>query len=126
MPEEIDTASRGKRLRIAAAICFLVRVVHVRVQQAHRHRLDAEPADLVHQPVELGLGERRDHVAVARRAARRLSTRFVVGHERLRDLEIEVVELVAASRAPMVEHVARALGDDERRSARLCARSAYW
>ena len=57
--------------------------------------------DLVEQPVELGSRERRDHRRRRTSSRSSISTRVRRAHERLRYLEIEVVEVVAPSRAPM-------------------------
>ena len=63
---------------------LLVRVVHVSVEQAHRDRVDVEAFEIIHQALELGVGERL-HDFAARVEALVDFAALVQRRERLRE-----------------------------------------
>ena len=81
------------------------------MQQAHRDRVDSERTDLTDQSIELGGRQRADDLALHVEALIDFPP-LLERRERLRNLEIEVVEVVTPFAAD-VEHVAGAFGDDE-------------
>ena len=86
------------------------------MQQTHRDRFDAEPGQAVEQLLDAGRVERLDDVALHVEPLVGLEA-LVLGDQRLRDLEIEVVQVVAQL-ARDGEHVPGALGYDQ-----TCARA---
>jgi len=91
-----------------------VRVVHVRVQERHGDRLDAELFQLARHPGELRFLQRLEHLATRIQAL--VHRQAVAGRDqRLRQLDVEVVDVVAPLAAD-VEHVGVAGGRDERRA----------
>jgi len=89
----------------------LMRIVHVGVQEADRHCVDAKPGDLLRDPCHLVFVQRRSDRAIGIDALAQFDT-VMVRHERLRNFEIEIVQFVADLACDR-QHVARALRYDE-------------
>ena len=87
-------------------------VVRVRVQEADRQRLHPRRADLRHHALEQLLIQRRQHLAIGAHALGDREAQLP-RHERRRQLELQIVVLVALLVAHL-EHVAEARGGDER------------
>ena len=90
---------------------FFMGVIHVSMQKAHTDRLNIQPGQRIHQPVQFCPRQRLHHLTFYVHAFSSFKA-FGCRHQRLRDFQIEVVKLIADF-ATDGQHITRALRHDQ-------------
>ena len=117
--DEMDTAMSGNAARMIGGGFAFMRRIAIGVQEADGDRLDAFGDQALRDGAHLGGFERREHVAVAVHAFGHFQA-MAARHQRIREVQEQVVDVVALLGAHLQDVAEAARGDQaEARAAAL-------